>query len=226
MSDHSEPAEPDERGGLDGGGPADFGADQGGDAASGASAGQYAGAGDSGGHCSPSRRAGAPFRITIAILGPVILTTIYFTVPFDPLGPKHRWLPWLIVVGILTLLAIGMVVTTFRAMTDLDGSYRNPGLIILLLAWAATLTFSASYWAMATHEGEFVGLQTRLDALYFTGVTMATVGYGDIHPSGQLGRAVVLVQLLYTFTFLAAGLAAVRTRTRARLARRGAGRRA
>jgi hypothetical protein len=113
-----------------------------------------------------------------------------------------------------------MIVTTNRALTDQSGKYRHPGVGILLLSWTAILVFAASYWAMAKREGQFVGLQTRLDSLYFTGVTMATVGYGDIHPSGQLARAAVLVQLVYTFAFLVSGIAAVRTRAQANRLRR------
>lgn len=153
----------------------------------------------------------------------MLLTTAYFTIPFGVLGPKHRVLSWLILAGLLTLLAVGMVVTTNRTLTDRTGRYGHPGLVILLLSWAAILTFAACYWAMATREGQFVGLQTRLDALYFTGVTMATVGYGDIHPSGQVARGVVLVQLVYTGAFLVGGITAVRTRTRAKFVRRMGG---
>lgn len=116
-----------------------------------------------------------------------------------------------------------MVLTTNRALTDVAGRFRHPGLGILLLSWAAILVFAASYWALATRRGQFVGLETRLDALYFTGVTMATVGYGDVHPSGQVARAVVLVQIVYTFAFLVGGVAALRTRARAGLVRRMSG---
>jgi voltage-gated potassium channel len=157
--------------------------------------------------------------IAVGIVGPVLLTTAYFTVPFDPIGPKYQVLPWAILIGLLTVLALGMVATTTRALTEEDGGFRHPGVGILLLSWAAILAFAATNWAMAAH-GQFVGLQTRLDALYFTGVTIATVGYGDIHPSGQLARAVVLVQLVYTFAFLVSGVTAIRTRNQTRRARR------
>jgi hypothetical protein len=162
----------------------------------------------------------APARVALSILGPFLLTTAYFTIPFGVLGPHHRILSWVILTGLLTLLAVGMVVTTNRVLTDTSGRYRHPGLGILLLSWAAILVFAACYWAMATRQGQFVGLQTRLDALYFTGVTMATVGYGDVHPSGQAARAVVLVQLVYTFAFLVGGITALRTRARATVVRR------
>lgn len=157
-------------------------------------------------------------RLAVAALGPVLLTVAYFTLPFSVIGPRHRVLAWVIPVGLLAVLAVAMTVTTDRALTDRTGRYRHPGLGILLLSWAAVLVFAASYWAMAARHDQFVGLQTRLDALYFTGVTMATVGYGDIHPSGQLARGVVLVQLVYTFAFLVGGIAALRTRTRAVIA--------
>lgn len=155
-----------------------------------------------------------------AVLGPVLLTVAYFTIPFTAIDPRHRVLAWLILAGLLTLLAAGMVVTTNHALSDQFDRHPHPGLGILLMSWASILVFAASYWAMARRHDQFVGLVTRLDALYFTGVTMATVGYGDIHPSGQLARAVVLVQLVYTFAFLVSGIAALRTRARAKLAHR------
>ena len=158
-----------------------------------------------------------PVQAGLAVLGPVALTTAYFTLPFGLLSSGDHVVPWLLLGGILALLGLGMAATTVRAMSDNPG---YPGLVILLLSWASILTFAASYWALATGHGQFSGIKTRLDALYFTGVTMATVGYGDIYPSGQAGRAFVLVQIVYTFAFLAGGITAVGTRMRDRLSRR------
>ncbi|NUP46212.1 MAG: two pore domain potassium channel family protein [Catenulispora sp.] len=155
--------------------------------------------------------------IVLGVLGPVVLTTAYFTLPFGLLSDGDHIVVWVLLGGLLTLLGLGMVVTTVRVMTDRPG---HPGLGILLLAWAAILTFAASYWSLAIGHGQFSGLKTRLDALYFTGVTMATVGYGDIHPSGQVARALVLVQIVYTFAFVAGGITAVGTRVRGHLTRR------
>lgn len=197
----------------------DRAAGSGGPAGSDGHGGQDGGGTDHGGgtdrHFGYLSRLPTPVRIAVAILGPIVLTTGYFTIPFDPIGPEHEILSWAICVGLLTLLAFGMVVTTNRALSDRSDRYPHPGLGILLMSWAAILVFAASDWAMAAHHDQFVGLQTRLDALYFTGVTIATVGYGDIHPTGQVARAVVLLQLLYTFAFLVGGVAALRTRNQA-----------
>ncbi|WP_344660973.1 potassium channel family protein [Catenulispora subtropica] len=157
-----------------------------------------------------------PVRVTVGILGPVLLTVAYFTLPFSLLSGDHP-LAWLMLIGLQALLGLGMAVTTVRVMSDRPG---HPGLIILLLAWTSILTFSAIYWSLAVGHGQFSGLTTRLDALYFTGVTMTTVGYGDIYASGQIGRAIVLVQLVYTFSFVAGAITAVGTRVRGHLSQR------
>jgi hypothetical protein len=147
----------------------------------------------------------------------VCLTLAYFTLLFGRLiEGEHLW-AWFLLGGLLTLMAIAMLATTVRTIANRPG---HPALGILLLSWASILTFSAIYWALAVGHGQFSGLRTRLDALYFTGVTMATVGYGDIHPTGQAARAIVLVQLLYTFAFLAGGVTALGTRLRGNLSRR------
>ncbi|MFD0348110.1 potassium channel family protein [Kitasatospora aburaviensis] len=64
--------------------------------------------------------------------------------------------------------------------------------------------FAATYYVLGSKPDEFVGLESRLDALYFTIVTMSTVGYGDITPAGQAPRLVVMLQIAYNFVFLAA----------------------
>ena len=58
--------------------------------------------------------------------------------------------------------------------------------------------FAIAYYLLAVHsEAEFVGIETRTDALYFTVVTLGTVGFGDIHPVGQAARVVTMVQILF-----------------------------
>ena len=64
--------------------------------------------------------------------------------------------------------------------------------------------------------GQFVGLETRTDALYFAVVTMATIGYGDIHPVGQLSRVLVMVAVLFQFVFVTTLISTITRRLRLR----------
>ena len=64
--------------------------------------------------------------------------------------------------------------------------------------------FSFGYFLLTVQQpGQFNGLTTRLDALYFSMTTMSTVGYGDIHAEGQLARLLVTVQLVFNLVFVA-----------------------
>lgn len=47
---------------------------------------------------------------------------------------------------------------------------------------------------------------SRLDALYFTVTTFATVGYGDIAPTSDATRSVVMVQMVLGVALLGAGI--------------------
>jgi hypothetical protein len=50
--------------------------------------------------------------------------------------------------------------------------------------------------------------------LYFTIVTMATVGYGDIHAVGQFARGLVTVQIVFNLIFVGALTSLVTSRMR------------
>jgi nitrate reductase gamma subunit len=73
---------------------------------------------------------------------------------------------------------------------------------IVLLVTMLVLGFASVYFAMDVDQEQFEGLSTRLDAVYYTVTTLATVGYGDIHPVAQPARAVVTAQMLLNLAFI------------------------
>ena len=64
------------------------------------------------------------------------------------------------------------------------------------------------------------GLETKTDALYFTLVTLATVGYGDIWPSGQTARVVAMVQIVFNLVVIASVVSVIGGLVRKRVAAR------
>ncbi|MBN0046983.1 two pore domain potassium channel family protein [Streptomyces actuosus] len=142
----------------------------------------------------------------------------YFLLPIDRLGPRHPLLSWILFGAALALIAVLLL----RQIRDvlLDRPDTRPGLVIPLLICLSVLVFATTYLALAKRPGEFYGLSTRVDSLYFTVVTLATVGYGDIHPQGQLARLVAVVQILYGFVFVTAGATALSRRVHNLLAQR------
>ena len=111
-----------------------------------------------------------------------------------------------------TLALVGLAVVIVRHVRR--GNDPIDRLILILVAAVATLALA--FYAAATVPGQFVGLETRTDALYFTIVTMATIGYGDIHATGQFARVLVMIAVLFQFTFLTALISTITRRLRVR----------
>ncbi|MFJ8433005.1 potassium channel family protein [Kitasatospora sp. NPDC094019] len=130
----------------------------------------------------------------------------YFTLPLRRLGDDRPLLSWALFGAVLTLLT-GLLLA--RIVDSIRGTGRHPGVWLAFLICFSLTVFAATYYVLADRPGEFAGLETRLDALYFTVVTMATIGYGDITAAGQGPRLVVLLQIAYNFVFLAAAAGAL-----------------
>ncbi|MFS4109837.1 potassium channel family protein [Streptomyces sp. PD-S100-1] len=145
------------------------------------------------------RRAGLPLT---AGLVAVALVTGYFLLPLQELGPHRPVLSWTLFVLALAVVAAGILRQIQEVVTDKPGT--RPGLGIPVLMVLSVLVFASCYYALSHQPGELTGLRTRIDALYFTLVTLATVGYGDITPHGQAARVVTILQIVYTFVFLTA----------------------
>jgi voltage-gated potassium channel len=83
--------------------------------------------------------------------------------------------------------------------------------------------FALVDYAIAISDaGQFVGLETKTDALYFALATLTTVGYGDVHASGQVARGVVAVQLVFNVVIVATGVSVLTRQFGARVRGRGA----
>ena len=144
-----------------------------------------------------------------AIVGAVVL--LYFVVPVDRQVQREnisRAVGALLIIG---LLALG-VVYQLRVHLD-DTSKKVDGLIVTIVVVMAV--FSIGFYNLEAHDpDQFAQLQTRLDALYFTMATAATVGYGDVHAVGQTARAVVLVNMVFNVVFIGTAVALLSARVR------------
>ncbi|WP_181789346.1 potassium channel family protein, partial [Streptomyces phytophilus] len=131
-----------------------------------------------------------------------VMVVAYFLLPLHLLGaerPELSWTLFVLALGAVTLLLLREIRAVLR-----DVPHARPGVTIPLLMIASLLVFAAAYSSIARQSGEFDGLRTRVDSLYFTVATVATVGYGDITARGQTARILVIGQITYSFVFLTA----------------------
>jgi voltage-gated potassium channel len=91
-----------------------------------------------------------------------------------------------------------------------------------MLLYLVVVVFAIGYFMLArADDGQFDDLDTKTDGLYFTMTTLATVGFGDVHATGQLGRRLVTLQIAFDLVFVGilASMLGGRIRRRAQAAR-------
>jgi voltage-gated potassium channel len=148
----------------------------------------------------------------------LLIGGLYYLVPVEPGVPG--WLRALRTVG--TVL-VGVLVI-WLIVRQVSRQLADPGrasLLGLLTAVAGGVAFFAlaDYITAVSDPGQFVGLETKTDGLYFALATLTTVGYGDVHAAGQIARGVVAVQLVVNVVVIATA-ASVLTRQLGERARR------
>ena len=145
------------------------------------------------------RRIGPPWvRPVLCLVG---LLIAYYAFPLGFGSP-----PATAASMILTALGLGLLgwtlVTELLHMRE-GGETRSTRVLIMLLI-LLVMTFSLGFFLVNKVDADqIVGLNTRTDALYFTVVTMATVGYGDVHAEGQLARGLVIGLIVFNIVVVA-----------------------
>lgn len=112
------------------------------------------------------------------VLACLLIVFVYYIVPLA----ADRTLPFRILGALAAIVALGTV-----ALRQLTSAEQRVGRLVTLLV-LVVVCCSAAFYSLASTPGQMEGLVTRTDALYFTVITTATIGYGDIYPVGQAAR--------------------------------------
>jgi voltage-gated potassium channel len=140
------------------------------------------------------------------------VTVVYYVLP---LPGRMRDVSWTVLFCLGTfVLGAGIWVVIRRALLRDRPEQRVTTLVVLLCV--TVLFFSYVDAIVAAIPGQFAELHTKTDALYFSVSTLATIGFGDVHPTGQLARGAVTVQIIFNLVFLGAALALISGLYRAR----------
>ena len=123
-------------------------------------------------------------------------------VPGKDAPPVLAWL--LFAAGVIAIGYFVVALVRRRRSSPDDSGVRLEALVALV--YALVVFFALTYLSLATHENQFVDLENRVDAMYFTVSTIATVGFGDVHAVGTAARIAVTVQM--AMDLLVLGIAA------------------
>ncbi len=137
----------------------------------------------------------------------VLLTLGYYLLPlrFD------RGAAWTAARLVISLLALGLLAVLFRRRQRKSREVLSTRYLriewLLSALYVLVLTFALVYAALAVFRtGEFVGIEDRTDALYFSVTIVATVGFGDIHAQGTAAKLLVTVHMLFNLIYLGTAL--------------------
>ncbi|MEH0935848.1 potassium channel family protein [Micromonospora psammae] len=149
-----------------------------------------------------------------ALVVAALLLLAYFLVPVQA-DPDTTRLVLRSTAAALLVATVALLVTrqVRRQLTAAAprGESEVRSLIRLSVAlFAGLLTFAlADYVVAMSRPDEFANLDTRIDALYFALATLTTIGYGDVHPQGQIARLVVCAQMAFSIGVIATGASIV-----------------
>ena len=154
----------------------------------------------------------------ITLCGGVV--ALYFVVPATPRLPADAIVARGVTSALWLVLLAWLLVRQLRLQVD-QGDRRIDGLVVSVVA--VVVVFSLAFYLMALQRpGEIAGLHTRVDALYFTMSTLTTVGFGDVHATGQTARVLVIVQMVFNVVFVTTAAALLSSRIRSVAAERAA----
>ena len=146
----------------------------------------------------------AASRSGVTLLLVAAAVAVYYLVPVPRHLGESAWaLMFFLGSGVLAVLIIVTILRLLRAGEDA----RIRALLLLLTL--TVLFFSWANTSVAAIPGQFTDLHTKTDALYFAVSTLATVGFGDVHATGQLARAAVTLQIVFNLVFLGASVSII-----------------
>lgn len=128
----------------------------------------------------------------------VIIKTVF---PFAVLIFHWYTIPFIYYLNIYLLTETYIYLFSKIFLADQHGKTSNMRTLLLLIFnfFESGLTFAMVYIA-----GNYLNepLHTAIDAIYYSFVTSATVGFGDLHPINQVGKLIAVVQILSSVSFI------------------------
>ena len=124
-------------------------------------------------------------------------TAVYYVLPVP--GRMHES-SWAVMFFLGCAVLSVLILVAIRKLLRSGEDARVRGLILQLTL--TVLFFSWCDESVSKLPRQFAELTSKTDSLYFNISTLATVGFGDVHPVGQLARAAVTLQIVFNLVFL------------------------
>jgi voltage-gated potassium channel len=144
-----------------------------------------------------SRDAGT-VRIGLLAAEVLVLVVAYFLMPLEG-SLAFRLAAYALGLALVVLVVVRQM---RRHLASRGKDVRIDSLALAIVL--SVLLFALAYYTVSTTQsGEFSGLSTRVDALYYSLTVATTTGFGDVSAQSQLARAMVSAQLVFNMLIVA-----------------------
>lgn len=149
----------------------------------------------------PSDVAWMVLRMTVAV------GALLFAYFMAPLGDRRHFLLGAAAVGLGVVVFGALFVRQMRQIRRAKHPVLRAVEAIALVATLFVVVMAAVHFGLGQSDPAAYSEElSRLDALYFTVTTLATVGFGDITPVSEVTRSVTTVQMVLGVALLGAGI--------------------
>lgn len=137
----------------------------------------------------------------------VLLTFLYFALPLR-VSESDPWFGTRLGSSLLAFAVLVVVLVTYwrrgeRVLPKVLVRIERLVAVLYVLALGFALVYVLLAWYA---PGQITGIRDRVDSLYFSVTTLGTVGFGDVHATGDAGRIVVTVQMVFDLVFVGSAI--------------------
>ncbi|MET0693402.1 MAG: potassium channel family protein [Propionibacteriaceae bacterium] len=166
---------------------------------------------------SPAERRRALTRALISMVVTFFaVIALYYVVP---LSTRELGVRSLVRLGVGLALFVGILVWLVRGILRSDLPELRAAQAVVVAVPVFLTGYAVLYYVLSREGGGFTEPLTRTSALYFAVVVFGSVGFGDITPTSDLNRIVVMSQVLAGLAFIAVAIRIFFAASRLRLNR-------
>jgi hypothetical protein len=140
---------------------------------------------------------------------------------FFPITGESSAVWQVLLFGVGLGLLVWWIIRELRKQLSAGSNPRVGVHSLITLLYPVVALFALAYYLTAHNDpAQFDGLVTRTDSLYYTIVTLGTIGYGDVHAVGQFARVLTMIQIAFDLVVIGAFVAVASSRVQVLLAHR------
>jgi hypothetical protein len=143
---------------------------------------------------------------------------------FFPITGESSALWQLLLFGAGLALLIWWIIREFTKQLTAGSNPRVGVHSLITLLYPVVALFALAYFLIQhVDPTQFDGLVTRTDALYYTIITLGTIGYGDVNAVGQFARIITMIQVAFDLVVIGAFVAIASSRVQILFTQRSVG---